>query len=626
MNKILKLILFSILIFISTFSHSQKKYAVVVGINMYYDSPGKIYNSVLRGCVNDALAIKGMLIQLFDFNTTDIKVFTNETATRSNVLNELNSLLKIVKPGDVLFFYFSGHGVWISNAWQSPIDKKIKEGMNQAMVMADLYSDNYNCLFTDALVKKTFNKFVDKKVIVTSVFDCCFSGKIVMSIDAFRKAPYYYMNPNLTEKSISLNDIPGPTFLECELKPDGCNKDSINTLMMKELFEDTASRSFNMNNNIRIDDSTYIKPPSERKGSMFLSLSASSDYQKSIELKDEAGLYHGAFTKALLQTMNSNDVAISVKDIFNSISTLLLKKSIVQTPMHFEDPQRLNRNLIGVSTPTGIKKPKAIVNSVAGNEIILKGSIYDGFSPGNILSLNGNEKILKIELVEVDTNRLKAKLINGNQSLIKPGSVFIRTNEFIATKPLIKLCINSVNGSPAVFSKFFDEQVKPLVNRDGYWDYENWYITEPSRNIFFKDFSNRTNPMLQNSLMGVGNEKFFAYLPIPTYIISEAKKLLERDQNIQVVNSSIKADYTLYLNYVKGEKPGYVFTWYNFRNEEVNSTALQLLPYRVKIPSMQITGQALQDFATEIHEMTLKLLHKKTGRWLNDMPARNILR
>ena len=79
----------------------------------------------------------------------------------------------------------------MTNKDQGVDDKFLKHGMNQAMVMSNLYAPNLDCLVRDAVLKKIGNKFVDKGVVVTMITDCCFSGIIVMPMLFAIHNPYH---------------------------------------------------------------------------------------------------------------------------------------------------------------------------------------------------------------------------------------------------------------------------------------------------------------------------------------------------------------------------------------------------------------------------------------------------
>ena len=82
----------------------DNSWALIVGINDYENVPGLNY------AVEDALAIKNMLINVYGFPRTNVRVLTNSEATQSNIKRELSALVKSAGSNDRVVFYFAGHG------------------------------------------------------------------------------------------------------------------------------------------------------------------------------------------------------------------------------------------------------------------------------------------------------------------------------------------------------------------------------------------------------------------------------------------------------------------------------------------------------------------------------------
>lgn len=145
-----------------------RKLALLVGINKY---PGN--QMALRGCVNDVLLQKHLLVYRFGFNPNDIKILLDEQATRKGILTAFEQhLINQAKPGDTVVFHFSGHGSQI----QDP-DKDEPDGLNGTLVPIDSgYQPNGgevqdimgHTLFLLMYALKTDN--------VTVVLDSCHSG------------------------------------------------------------------------------------------------------------------------------------------------------------------------------------------------------------------------------------------------------------------------------------------------------------------------------------------------------------------------------------------------------------------------------------------------------------------
>ncbi|MFI5387125.1 MAG: PEGA domain-containing protein [Fimbriimonadales bacterium] len=84
-------------------------HALIVGINSYPNLPKPLQ---LQFGVNDANAMRDMLVQNYGFPASEVVVLTNEKATLDNIRKELSSLAstKRVKADDRIVVYFSGHG------------------------------------------------------------------------------------------------------------------------------------------------------------------------------------------------------------------------------------------------------------------------------------------------------------------------------------------------------------------------------------------------------------------------------------------------------------------------------------------------------------------------------------
>ncbi|XP_066341217.1 metacaspase-9-like [Miscanthus floridulus] len=89
----------------------KKMLATLVGCN-YAGTP-----SELHGCINDAHAMRGVLLDRFGFAPGDVTVLTDDHESGAGVLptgatvkRTLAEMVARAAPGDVLFFFFSGHG------------------------------------------------------------------------------------------------------------------------------------------------------------------------------------------------------------------------------------------------------------------------------------------------------------------------------------------------------------------------------------------------------------------------------------------------------------------------------------------------------------------------------------
>ena len=88
---------------------AQKQYAMIVAIGEYPSVPEQKKNWSDLSSKNDAdILQKAMLKQGFQAN--HIHVISDSLATKKNIDLAFRQLTDEVKPGDMIWFHFSGHG------------------------------------------------------------------------------------------------------------------------------------------------------------------------------------------------------------------------------------------------------------------------------------------------------------------------------------------------------------------------------------------------------------------------------------------------------------------------------------------------------------------------------------
>jgi len=127
----------------------------------------------LRGCINDVLNIRRLLLETFGWRDSDIRTLTDDgrgggMPTRRNIENGLRWLAEGAAPGDILFFSFSGHG-----AQQEDPHGYEEDGMNETILPVDFA---HNGMMTDDQIGDFIVKPLPEGVRLTAVMDCCHSG------------------------------------------------------------------------------------------------------------------------------------------------------------------------------------------------------------------------------------------------------------------------------------------------------------------------------------------------------------------------------------------------------------------------------------------------------------------
>lgn len=105
-------------------NHAMAHKALLVGINDYAPvGPG---GPDLRGCVNDVRDMAHTLnaLGIVPASPGSVRILTDARATKANIAEGLKWLTKGAKKGDVLVFYYSGHGSQIADLSGEEIDGK----------------------------------------------------------------------------------------------------------------------------------------------------------------------------------------------------------------------------------------------------------------------------------------------------------------------------------------------------------------------------------------------------------------------------------------------------------------------------------------------------------------------
>uniref|UniRef100_A0ACD5TFB2 Uncharacterized protein n=1 Tax=Avena sativa TaxID=4498 RepID=A0ACD5TFB2_AVESA len=144
-----------------------RKRAVLVGIN-YPGTEGE-----LKGCLNDVARMRRCLVDRFGFDDADIRVLADADPstpppTGANIRLELERLVGAARPGDALFFHYSGHGLQLPAETGQDDDT----GYDECIVPCD----------TNLIKDQDFTELVRKVpdgCLFTMVSDSCHSGGLI---------------------------------------------------------------------------------------------------------------------------------------------------------------------------------------------------------------------------------------------------------------------------------------------------------------------------------------------------------------------------------------------------------------------------------------------------------------
>jgi metacaspase-1 len=140
--------------------------AVLVGVDTYEraDVP------VLRGCVNDVILVRRLLKEGFGVPNEEIRVVVNARATKAAILHRLRVTMAAARPGDVVVFYFSGHGSQVRDR----DGDELSDSLDEVICPYDMDWDRRTYILDDEL--DAIFDTVGEGVLIEAFFDCCFWG------------------------------------------------------------------------------------------------------------------------------------------------------------------------------------------------------------------------------------------------------------------------------------------------------------------------------------------------------------------------------------------------------------------------------------------------------------------
>jgi hypothetical protein len=226
----------------------------------------------LEGAVNDAHAMRDLLIAQYGFRPQDIKLLIDREATRDKILAAIRSqLIMPALPGDEVFFFYAGHGSQIHNSLSDEPDK-----LDETLVPADARRGAAD--IRDKELRRLFDEILERKARLTVILDSCHSGS------AGRGYP-----------------------------PAG---------RIRRLPQDCRD----------IADSPPTGLPPEQRGALILS--AAQDDQLALESWDETTkAHHGAFTLALLEAMGREGPQAPAGEIFLRAKASMQTRGAAQEPV-----------------------------------------------------------------------------------------------------------------------------------------------------------------------------------------------------------------------------------------------------------------------------------------------------
>lgn len=305
------------------------KRAVVVGINDYsVRDPSKKSN--LKACVPDAQSFYHMLVDAFLFDAAQTFTYFDLNASRANILRALRYVIRQSEPGDVVCFYYSGHGARVPADGGHGNADKYYETIVPAS--GDWISDWELFEIGDQLRPSEVN--------FTIVLDSCHSGGIHES-DAVQKTRSLFYAGEFINKMVQFMRTLIPCGVVIPHDSPVCNGNVVNVQALANGMVDLDEDA----------DRTLIQ------SSKACLLAACKFDELSWE---DSALGHGLMTQAFLNLVNQSNFLITYRALHQEIRRLvqeLFDKHIkpglkagsptAQTPQLRGQDNRMDENFLG---------------------------------------------------------------------------------------------------------------------------------------------------------------------------------------------------------------------------------------------------------------------------------------
>lgn len=254
-------------------------YALLVGIDEYLAPV-----SALKGCVNDVVAIKAYLEgRVESSDHLHVQTLFNQEATYSAIVARFRSHLRQAKNGDVVLFYYAGHGSQERTPrefWAIEPDH-----LHETLVCYDSRTPTGKDL-ADKELAKLIAEVAENNPQITIVLDCCHSGSGTREIDVtVRQTPADSRVRSLDQFLFSQGEIEQLTSTTEWTMPRG------NHVLL------SACRDRELAREVRID-----------------------------------GQNRGAFSYYLLDTLKQANGSLTIRELFKRTHALVSSKVTAQSP------------------------------------------------------------------------------------------------------------------------------------------------------------------------------------------------------------------------------------------------------------------------------------------------------
>lgn len=372
----MKFFLFSLILIFSaqiSFAQAARKHALLIGVSEYArggDADTEWWN---LNTGNDVAALGETLRNKFGFKSSEIRVLrTKRETTRTAILTALNNLIAAVKPGDIVYLHYSGHGAQILDDNADEID-----GLDESLVPSDYATrdDGAKNIRDDAIGKILNALRLKNPASVTFTFDSCFSGTITRDGRFLSRGEKYRgKKPTISSPAKTTDDSNG-------------------------LLDKAAT------------------------GKNFVVISAARSDETAKEIGDDAGNKIGALTFSLIKAFGEAGKQTTYRDVFERARYFVSTRNPQQNP---QIEGAIDSILLsGTANPS---EPYVGVRLGEKNDLILQAGSLQGMTVGSRFALypngtkqtTGAAKLAEATIEETGAATSKLKIDAGDLKKHEP--------------------------------------------------------------------------------------------------------------------------------------------------------------------------------------------------------------
>jgi hypothetical protein len=285
---------------------SGNKKALYVGINYI---GGK---SPLNGCINDVKNISSLIAKKFGFTQavilTDDQTDEKKKPTYDNILNAMRWLAKDAKPGDSLFFHYSGHGGTTRDKDDDEVD-----GFDESILPCDYLT---NGQIIDDVIYENLVAPLPRGCRLTALFDSCHSGTVM-------DLPYTYQCQGKVE--VIENDVRKEIFKKTNNVVNSITSGDATRISnsLKSIFDGSLKKAAAHGR-----DPEVLKQ--RQNAADVIQFSGCKDNQTSADAKI-GNVSTGAMSLALITLLNE-DKEYTYTEMLANIKQLMAEKKFTQIP------------------------------------------------------------------------------------------------------------------------------------------------------------------------------------------------------------------------------------------------------------------------------------------------------